>query len=394
VIRQAALYLTSDDDVQAARLTVGSRPLSFRALVSAVRAGARRVALPPALRSPDLEAALASSPTARAAVIWLDTPGALAAEPTLLLPAAALAPTAALAALLAAGPGRVLGASARSDAPVVTLEAAALDGVLAGGGIRADALSRALAAHPPVTLDGGWFVRVTDPEQAMEAEARLWQGLGSSIDTRLDVAVHRRLSRPVTRAAVALGIGPNPITVASGTVGLAAAVAVSRGDLNAVGLGLVLYLLAVVLDHADGEVARLTLTESARGARLDIVLDTLVHAALALALGWASATVTGRGAAAGVVASVGVVASAIVGARWPPAPRTAAGRNLLDALTSRDGFYAMLLLFLALRAGAPALLPALMIVVAIGTHAYWVARLAVGLSGGSEGERPKVPPSR
>jgi phosphatidylglycerophosphate synthase len=382
VIRQAALYLTSDDDVQAARLTVAGRPLSFRALVAAVRAGARRVALPPALRSPDLDAALAASPTARAAVVWLDTPRALAAEPTLLLPAAALAPTTALAALLAAGPGRVLAASASADAPVVTLEAGALAGLCPEGAVSPDALGRALATRPPVALDGGWFVRVTDPRAAAEAEARLWQSLGSAIDTRLDVTVHRRLSRPVTRAAVALGLGPNPITVASGTIGLLAALAVSRGDLGAVAAGLGLYLVAVVLDHADGEVARLTLAESALGARLDIVLDTLVHGALALALGWAAAAVTGRGAAAGVVAAVGVVASAIVGARWPPPPRTAPGRNLLDALTSRDGFYAMLLLFLALRGGAPGLLPALMVVVAIGTHAYWVARLAVSVRGG------------
>jgi hypothetical protein len=34
----------------------------------------------------------------------------------------------------------------------------------------------------------------------------------------------------------------------------------------------------------------------------------------------------------------------------------------------------MLLLFIALRIGAPAALPALLAVVAAGTHAYWVAR--------------------
>jgi len=49
----------------------------------------------------------------------------------------------------------------------------------------------------------------------------------------------------------------------------------------------------------------------------------------------------------------------------------------LDALTSRDGFYAMLVLFIALRIGAPDRLPILMAVVAAGTHAYWVARLAL-----------------
>jgi hypothetical protein len=37
----------------------------------------------------------------------------------------------------------------------------------------------------------------------------------------------------------------------------------------------------------------------------------------------------------------------------------------------------MLVLFLVLRIVAPALLPSLMIVVAAGTHAYWVVRVAL-----------------
>jgi phosphatidylglycerophosphate synthase len=385
VIQQAALYLASADDVQVARLRVGGRPLAFRVVVAAVRAGARRVVLPPALRCPDLEDALSRAPSARAAVVWLDSPGTLAAEPTLLLPAAALAPTPALAALLAAEPGRVLAASASADAPAVTVDAATLAEVraaLAEGAPVADVLARALKTHTPVPLGGDhWFVRVTGPRAAAEAEACLWQDLGSPIDTRLDVALHRRLSRRVTQAAVGLGIGPNPITVVSGAVGLAAAAAVSQGDVTMVAVGLGLYLLAVVLDHTDGEVARLTLSESPLGARLDIVLDTLVHATLALALGWATAGVTGRGWVTGLVGAVGVVASAIVGHRWPPPPLTAADRGLLDALTSRDGFYAMLLLFLLLRSLAPGLLPVLMAVVAVGTHAYWVARLVVSVRG-------------
>jgi phosphatidylglycerophosphate synthase len=184
--------------------------------------------------------------------------------------------------------------------------------------------------------------------------------------------VHRRLSRPLTRAAVALGIGPNPISVASGVLGLAAAAAFAGGGAGAAVAGLALYLTAVVLDHSDGEVARLTLTESAVGEWLDIAVDTVVHAALVLALGVAAARLTGDGLAAGIAAAAGVVISAAVGKLWPPA--TAPRRDLLDRLSSRDGFYAMLLLFLALRLGAPGWLPALLGVVAAGTHAYWVAR--------------------
>jgi hypothetical protein len=189
----------------------------------------------------------------------------------------------------------------------------------------------------------------------------------------------------VTRAAVGLGVPPNAITVASGVVGLAAAGVMAHGDPVALVAGLLLYLSAVVLDHSDGEVARLTLTESAVGEWLDIAVDTAVHTALVLALGMAAAAATGGGGAAGVVGALGVVASALVGKVWPPARPTATPRGFLDALTSRDGFYAMLLVFIFLRVVAPSWLPGLMIVVAVGSHAYWLARLVVLVRRGRAG---------
>ena len=379
MIRQAALYLASPDEARAARLRVGGRPLAVRTILAVVRAGARRVALPPALRGAELEAAVAASPRARAAVVWLDAPGALADEPTLLMPATGLVPPAALAGLLAAGPGHGLGESLATGAPAVIADRtllAAVMAALAAGAPLGDELDRALKAHAPDPVPG-WFVRVTGPRAAAAGEERLWRDLGSPIDTRLDVALHRRLSKWVTRAAVAAGIAPNAVSLTSGAVGLAAAAAFAGGATAAALVGLGLYLVAVVLDHADGEVARLTLTESAVGEWLDIVLDTVVHTCLVLALGQAAATVAGGGLGAGVAAAIGVVASAVVGKVWPPAPLTAVDRGLLDALTSRDGFYAMLVLFLVLRLVAPSLLPTLMVIVAAGTHAYWVARLAL-----------------
>jgi phosphatidylglycerophosphate synthase len=283
----------------------------------------------------------------------------------------------------------VLAESLPSDAPALTAEPpllARLEAALRAGAPLGEIIGRELTASAPAhTGGGGWFVRVTGEREAAEAEARLWGELGSPIDTRLDVAVHRRLSRNVTRAAVALGIAPNPITVASGVVGLAAAAVIATGKPAALLGGLLLYLVAVVLDHTDGEVARLTLTESAIGEWLDIAVDTVVHAALVLALGVAAARVTGLGLEAGVVAAVGVVASATVAKLWPPAPTTARERGLLDPLTSRDGFYLMLVLFIVLRLAAPAWLPALMFVVAVGTHAYWLARVALSVRPGQAG---------
>jgi len=391
VIRQAALYLVSTDDIQAARLSVAGRPAAFRAIVSAVRAGARRVAVPSALRSPDLERALAGSPSARAALVWLDDGRALAAEPTLLLPAAALAPATVLTRLLQSPPGQVLAESHVAGAPILTADAALVASVhtdLVKGTPLGAVLAREVDARTTAAMRGDrWFVRVADARGAAEADSRLWGELGSVIDTRLDTAVHRRLSKNVTRAAVALGISPNAITVSSGVVGLCAAALMSRGDVGSLVGGLLLYLAAVVLDHSDGEVARLTLTESAIGEWLDIVIDTVVHTALVLALGLAAQHASGGGLLAGVVAAAGVIGSAVVGKRWPPARAAATARGLLDGLTSRDGFYAMLIIFIVVRVLVPVGLPALMLVVAVGTHAYWVARAALSIRPGRDGGR-------
>jgi hypothetical protein len=55
--------------------------------------------------------------------------------------------------------------------------------------------------------------------------------------------------------------------------------------------------------------------------------------------------------------------------------------GLLDALSNRDGFYAMLGLFVAGLVAWPPALPALMLVVAAGSHAFWLGRLACTLAG-------------
>jgi CDP-alcohol phosphatidyltransferase-like enzyme len=384
VIRQAALYLVAAEDVRTSRLAVAGRPVVFRAIVAAVRAGVARVLVPLALRSPELDSALESSPRARAAVAWLDTPAALADEPTLVVPATGLTPPDALRRMAAAPGAALLAESVSADAPLFVADRpllAALRTQLVAGVPLAETLDRARKLRDlPVVMSGRWYVRVADAAAAADAEARLYAGLGSPIDTQLDVSLHRRLSRPISRAAVTAGIGPNAITLASGLVGLASVATFAHGDVPAVLAGLLLYVAAVVLDHADGEVARLTLTESVLGEWLDIVVDTLIHGTMLLALGIACMRVTGSGLTAGVVGAVAVVVSGILGKVWPPAPPSTAERGLLDRLSSRDGFYGMLLSFVVVRIAAPALLPVLLVIIAAGSHTYWVARVAFLLS--------------
>jgi len=378
VIDRAALYLATEEDLTAALAPVAGRPLAFRVIAAAIRAGAPHVAVPARLRPTAVGTAVAASARARAAVVWLEPGAPLPPGPLLLLPAAALAPPAALATLRAAGPGAVLAASTRDRAPVLVADAAlaaALAPGLAAGAPLGDDLDRALKSGEARLVTEGWYVLARDARGVAEAEARLYAALGSPIDTRLDVVVHRRLSLPVTRAAVRLGVTPNAISVASFVVGLAAVWCFWRASAASALAGLAVYVTAVVLDHADGEVARLTLTESHLGEWLDVIADSLVHTLIVLAMGVSAQSAAGAGLWLGVLGAVGILGSAAVAKWWPDTGAAGAGRALVD-MGSRDGFYAMLLLFIATRALAPAALPWLMVVVALGSHAYWVARFA------------------
>jgi phosphatidylglycerophosphate synthase len=377
VTPQASLYLATADDLHAALLPVAGRPVAFRALLNAVRAGAHRVGVPVVFRGTALEEAIRASPPARAAAVWLDV-GRLEPGPTLLLPAAALTPRTALAALLGAPAPATVAASLHDGAPTLladTAMTAVIAASLVAGTPVGDEVGRALkSSEATAVAPDAWQVRVRDGRGARTAEDRLFAELGSPIDTRLDRALHRRLSRHVTRVAIALDVTPNAISVTSLLVGLLAAWCFWNATAPAALVGLVVYVAAVVLDHADGEVARLTLAESPLGEWLDILVDTVVHAALVVAMGVTAQTIAGGGAWLGVGAALGVVASAAVAKLWPVTAATDGIGGALAGLGSRDGFYAMLVLFIVARAVAPGTLPLLMVVVTLGAHAYWVAR--------------------
>jgi phosphatidylglycerophosphate synthase len=199
-------------------------------------------------------------------------------------------------------------------------------------------------------------------------------------DSWLDRVLHRRLSRPLSAAAVRAGIGPNAVTLASLVVGVGAAWCLTW--CAAPGLALVFYLVAVVLDHADGEVARRTGTVSRLGHWLDLATDTTVHAALVVAMGVAASPLSMDGVLIGLVGAGGVVASTMLSA-WPVsvAPDGGVTRpgRFLDALANRHGFYGMLIGFTAVQVLAPERLMLSMIVLVVGSHAYWVARVTVSV---------------
>lgn len=98
--------------------------------------------------------------------------------------------------------------------------------------------------------------------------------------------VVRKLSKPMTRFALRLGLSPNSITLASFAIGTAAAACFALGARGWLVLGAVLLQLSLVVDCVDGEVARATRKFSALGAWLDASTDRvkefLAYAGLAI----------------------------------------------------------------------------------------------------------------
>jgi phosphatidylglycerophosphate synthase len=330
-------------------------------------------------RGSEVDRAIRRSARARAQTVWLDgNNGETRLEPMVLLPATVVLPPVALRALLEVPPVAVIEASP-PEAPVVLADASLLAAVelhVAASPAAGDALRRALAARRAGVVRGGWCLRATDPDTRKDAERRLYADLGSVIDTRLDRLVHRPLSRHLTRVAVALGLSPNLISLVNLALGLLAVSFVAKATVGSTLLGVVIYYVSAVLDHADGEVARLTYAESRLGEWLDVTVDNVVHALIAVAMGMAAEHVAGTGRALGVAMAIGFALSALlakISGNGDGVPRA------LTRLGNRNGFYVLLLLFLALLALAPAALPALLLVSAVGAHTYWVGHLAFRL---------------
>jgi phosphatidylglycerophosphate synthase len=370
----AILYFTSEHDAEHALLRVAGRPVAFRAVMAAIRAGVDRVFVPGALRGTDLERLVTRHPTARSHVVWVEVGSSLPDRSLLLLPASCALTREALQSIFAP-PGVVLvdPTSAVAAAGVVaSAPAASLWTALVAGKPLGDAAARLLAESERRRVTDQPFVHVRHARDATRVAARVLADLGSAIDSPLDRALHRRLSRPVSLASVSLGITPNAITLASLVVGLVSVGFLAYGTATAALAGFALYVVAVVLDHSDGEVARLTFSESRHGEWLDVTVDTVVHTLVVTAMGVATERATGTGLVLGLVAAAGVVGSAWV----VKTSQAEAGANaLLAGLANRDGFYAMLLLFVGLLAALPRALPLLMLLVAAGANAYWLAWL-------------------
>jgi phosphatidylglycerophosphate synthase len=385
-VTPAVLYLPQPTSHLLAARIVAGRSLAVRALVAAARAGAAAVGVPAALRSAELERALRRMPTVARIVRWLDRASpteqaVFCGQPCVLLPACALVEARQVRLLFQRQAGRAgvaLDASTASGAPVLlappALVARLWGRLVAGLPVGGEVARHVDQESPDLEVATGPFVGVRDEAGLLEAEAALYRNLGTEDDTGVDRLLHRRCSRRITRLLVRTPATPNQVSLASLAIGGLAIWAFWNATPVTALIGVVLYAIASVVDHADGEVARLTFQESDLGARLDWTIDTVIHSMIMLAIGVTAGG--GPGLALGAAGAVGVTLSAL-GARHLPR-ETGVGESLgaaLKGMGNRDFFYLMLLGFVLLRWTLPALLPVLVALVALGSQAYWIACL-------------------
>jgi phosphatidylglycerophosphate synthase len=127
---------------------------------------------------------------------------------------------------------------------------------------------------------GNWYQPVRTLSDIQTAEKKLFNSLKGEFEGFVDRYFNRKVSRWFTRLFLTMGLSPNSITILAGLIGLVAAAGFGMGTYSAGIVAALLFQLAAVIDCCDGEVARLTFTESPFGAWLDIVLDNIVHMAI------------------------------------------------------------------------------------------------------------------
>jgi 1L-myo-inositol 1-phosphate cytidylyltransferase / CDP-L-myo-inositol myo-inositolphosphotransferase len=125
-----------------------------------------------------------------------------------------------------------------------------------------------------------WYQDVRDAADVQAAEKKLFNSLKGEFEGVVDRFFNRKVSRWFTRIFLAAGLSPNAITILATLVGLVAAAGFGVGTYSAGIIAALLFQLAAIIDCCDGEVARLTFTESPFGAWLDIAMDNVVHMAI------------------------------------------------------------------------------------------------------------------
>jgi phosphatidylglycerophosphate synthase len=201
-------------------------------------------------------------------------------------------------------------------------------------------------------------------------ERGLFRDLESASDGWVDRYLNRQLSPWFSRRFLRVPLTPNQVTLMAFAIGLLAALSFAHGSWLGGVVGGLLLQWSAVIDCCDGEVARLTFSESTSGYYLDITCDNLVHVAVFAGLAWSSYQALGQTYVLllGGLAAFGTMMSFIVvlATRHGRARKPSATLDrLIDALANRD--FSLVLIICALTGTLHWFLWTL----AIGVNLFW-----------------------
>jgi archaetidylinositol phosphate synthase len=121
-----------------------------------------------------------------------------------------------------------------------------------------------------------------------------------------DTLIHR-IIRPAVRRIAPTRITPNHITTLRLVTGIAAALAFAQGEAPWLAIGGGIFIFSMLLDRADGELARQTGRSSVSGHRYDLVSDCASNIIAFIGIGVGVVPVLGLlGPLLGILAGVGI----------------------------------------------------------------------------------------
>jgi CDP-L-myo-inositol myo-inositolphosphotransferase len=140
-----------------------------------------------------------------------------------------------------------------------------------------------------IDVTGSRWVDVDTPEACREAEALVDASLTKgSEDGFVSQYLNRPISRWLSKMLSSTSVSPNQISVLSFLLGLCGAGALAITNAWAWVIGGLLIQMASIVDGCDGEIARIKLLHSHRGAWLDTMLDRYADLAVGIAVTFAA----------------------------------------------------------------------------------------------------------
>ncbi|MHC4139615.1 MAG: CDP-alcohol phosphatidyltransferase family protein [Planctomycetota bacterium] len=205
----------------------------------------------------------------------------------------------------------------------------------------------------------------------IDAEKKIEQPSGTSLDSPIiDRYIIRKISGFITGFLVRTPVTPNQVTAISLILGLIAAVIFSfGGHTHTITAGLI-FFLCIVFDQCDGEVARIKNMETEFGRSFDIIVDSIVSAAIVAGITFALYKASGSGfhIIIGLLAIIGISISIFLATYLGKENKTDTGtQEMLDKLNNKDFFYIIMLASVIFNQMIWFLL-----IMAVGTNIYWI----------------------